>query len=115
LRARVGELDAALVAVEEAHAELLLELADLLADRRLGDVQPLRGAAEVPLFGGSDEVPEVSELHHYLPGAIGVRPDRRGRPSVACGDCRAADASAKYPQTGRFGRFSRRSDRSGRT
>ena len=44
-------------------ADLLLELADLLAERRLGHVQPLRRAAEVQLLGDGDEVAKVSELH----------------------------------------------------
>src|SRR5581483_6714478 len=50
-------------AVKEAHPELLLELAHLLADGRLGDVQPLRSAAEMQLLRDGDEVPQVSEFH----------------------------------------------------
>ncbi|GAA3778497.1 hypothetical protein GCM10022206_16830 [Streptomyces chiangmaiensis] len=49
--------------MKQVHAELGLELADLLGQRRLGHVQPLRGAAEVTLLGDSDEVPEVPEIH----------------------------------------------------
>jgi hypothetical protein len=49
--------------MKQVHAELGLELADLLGQRRLGHVQPLRGAAEVTLLGDSDEVPEVSQIH----------------------------------------------------
>ena len=55
--------DAALGAVEELDAELLLELADLLAYCRLRDVQALRRAAEVQLLGDGDEVPQVTEFH----------------------------------------------------
>jgi hypothetical protein len=60
--ARVREGDAALAAVEEPDPELLLELADLLAHRRLDDVQTLRGLAEVKLLRDRDEVHRVPEL-----------------------------------------------------
>ena len=60
---RIGEQDAALRAVEQLHAELGLELADLLADGGLRDVQALRRAPEVQLLGDSDEVPQVAEFH----------------------------------------------------
>src|SRR3954469_15351498 len=63
--ARRGQRDAAVRAVEEPDAELVLELADLLADGRLGDVEPLPGAAEVQLFGDGDEVPEMAEFHRW--------------------------------------------------
>src|SRR5437879_4044735 len=46
--------------IEEPDAELLLELADLFAQRRLGDVQSLGGPTEVQLLGHCDEVPKVS-------------------------------------------------------
>src|SRR5690606_10209940 len=38
-------------------------LPNLLAERRLGDVEALGRPAEVQLLGDRDEVPEVSELH----------------------------------------------------
>ena len=53
------ELDAARGAVEQRLAELGLEAADLLRERRLRDVQPRGGAAEVPLLGDGDEVAQV--------------------------------------------------------
>src|SRR5206468_4029652 len=40
-----------------------LEVADLPAERRLRDVQPLGGSAEVQLLRHGDEVAEMSELH----------------------------------------------------
>jgi hypothetical protein len=49
--------------VQQPHAELLLELADLLGQRRLGHVQALGGAAEVALLGHGDEVVELPDLH----------------------------------------------------
>ena len=58
-----SELDAAGGAVEQRLAELGLEAADLLRERRLRDVQPRSGAAEVPLLGDGDEVAQVPELH----------------------------------------------------
>ncbi len=58
-----GQLDLALVAQQQRRADLLLELADLLAQRRLGHVQALRGTAEVQLLGDGDEVAQVAELH----------------------------------------------------
>jgi hypothetical protein len=42
----------------------LLELADRDTQRRLGHVQPFRGAAEVQLLGDGDEVAEVAKLGH---------------------------------------------------
>ena len=57
------ELDAARGPVQQRLAELGLEAADLLRERRLRDVQALGGAAEVPLLGDGDEVAQVSELH----------------------------------------------------
>ena len=62
-RAGRGQLDLALVAQQQRRADLLLELADLLAQRRLGHVQALRRAAEVQLLGDGDEVAQVAELH----------------------------------------------------
>ena len=43
-------------AVEQRDAQLLLELPDLLAERRLRDVQARRGPAEVQLLGDRHEV-----------------------------------------------------------
>lgn len=42
--------------VKQGHAKLLFEAADLVTQRRLGDVQPLGGAAEVKLLGNRNEV-----------------------------------------------------------
>ena len=41
--------------IEERGSQLSLERLDLAAERRLGDLQALGGAAEVPFFGDSDE------------------------------------------------------------
>ena len=45
------------------HTELSLERRDLLAQRRLDDVKPLRCTAEVHVLGNCDEVAKVAELH----------------------------------------------------
>jgi hypothetical protein len=42
--------------IEQGHAEPLLEAANLLTQRRLRDVQPGGGAAEVKLLGDGDEI-----------------------------------------------------------
>ena len=57
------ELDAARGPVEERLPELGLEAADLLRQRRLGDVQAFGGTAEVPLLGHGEEVAQVPQLH----------------------------------------------------
>jgi hypothetical protein len=62
-------------AVQEHHAELGLELADLLAHCRLGDVEPLRRAPEVKLLGDGDEVAEMSQFH-AMKGALYESPGR---------------------------------------
>ena len=61
--ARLGELHLALGAVEQLDPELFFELADLMAERRLAEMQPLGGAAEVQGFCQRDDVAKVSQLH----------------------------------------------------
>ena len=56
--------DPARAAREELDAELALEPADALAQRRLSHVQALGGAAEVELLRHGDEVPEVAQQVH---------------------------------------------------
>ncbi|KAG1392470.1 hypothetical protein G6F59_014589 [Rhizopus arrhizus] len=53
-------------AFEQLHAQFFLELADLTAERRLGDVQPGGGTREAAFFRHGLEVAQVSELHGYL-------------------------------------------------
>ena len=52
--------DGLTVAAQEIDAKFDLELAHLLAHRRLGDVQQLGGAVEVQLLGDRDEVPQAA-------------------------------------------------------
>jgi hypothetical protein len=57
------ERDAAFRPCEQADVELPFERDDLLAQRRLDDVQTLCRTAEVHLLRDGDEVPEMAELH----------------------------------------------------
>ena len=57
-----GELNLAAGAHEQLRAEGALELADLVAQRRLGDVEPRSGAAEVELLGDGQEVTKQARL-----------------------------------------------------
>ena len=58
-----GELDLARAAIEELDVELLLEPADLLAERRRRDAQSLRGATEVQLLGEHAEIADHVDRH----------------------------------------------------
>jgi hypothetical protein len=58
--AGAGEFDGAGGAGEEGVAEDVFELANLLGERRLGDVKAVGGTAEVELLGYGDEVAEVA-------------------------------------------------------
>ncbi len=48
---------------EELAAQLVLQQPDLVAQRRLGHVEPLGRAAEVQLLGDRHEVAELTQLH----------------------------------------------------
>ena len=65
-RPGVGQVDPARGPVQQGDAELGLELADLLGQRRLGHVQPFGGPPEVPLLGDGHEVAQVAELHALI-------------------------------------------------
>ena len=58
-----GERHAAAVALEQARAHVGFELLDGQRQRRLRHGQPLRGAAEVQLFGQHGETAQVTEFH----------------------------------------------------
>ncbi|MNN04923.1 hypothetical protein D3C81_1176640 [compost metagenome] len=61
--AGLAQRHSAVGALEQAHAQLLLQRLDLLAQRRLGNAQLQGGAAEVQLFGNGDEIAQVAEFH----------------------------------------------------
>ena len=58
-----GEGDRFGGAAEEFDAKFFLEIADLAAEGRLGDVEALGGAGDVLFLGHDDEVAEVPEFH----------------------------------------------------
>lgn len=67
--------------LEQRRAELVLEAADLAAERRLRDVQATRGAADVLLLGDGDEVAQLGEAHAprvWAVRAAGQAVDREG-------------------------------------
>ena len=63
--ARLGQLDPARLAPEQLHVELGFERADLLAERRLLDAEPLGRAGDVTLLGDGDEIAEVAQFHSH--------------------------------------------------
>ena len=65
----VGEPHLAGRSGEEIDPEVAFELSDRGAERRLGHVHPLRGAAEVQLLRHGDEVAQVAQLDHLQAGA----------------------------------------------
>src|SRR5712691_4464428 len=61
--AGLGDGGAAAEAIEQAHAQLVLKGADMLRDRRLGEVQRVRGLGEGAELGDFDEDLELPEVH----------------------------------------------------
>jgi hypothetical protein len=60
---RRGHLHAPARPREQLAAQLVLQQPDLVAQRRLGHVEPLGGAAEVQLLGDRHEIAELTQLH----------------------------------------------------
>jgi hypothetical protein len=54
-------------AIEQPHAELAFQPGELLAHRRLPDVQPLGGAHERAGVRDRREVPQLAQLHRAPP------------------------------------------------
>jgi hypothetical protein len=65
--ARVGQVDALLLPLEQHHVEPPLELRDLPAQRRLRHVLALGGLRHAAGLGGGDEVAQLVELHGREP------------------------------------------------
>ena len=61
--ARLGQRHLLVAAVEQHHAQFFLELADLVRQRGLRDVQPLGRAGEVERARQGDEVTQVPQFH----------------------------------------------------
>ena len=57
--AGIGQAHRPGAAFDQGDAQFLLQLLDLAAQRRLGDVEPLRRAREVLLVRHGDEVAQV--------------------------------------------------------
>jgi 2-methylisocitrate lyase-like PEP mutase family enzyme len=57
-----GERDMTAVASKQLRPQRRLQAPNLLAERRLGDMQPLRGPGEVQLFRHGDEITQVTEM-----------------------------------------------------
>ena len=57
-----GEGDVAPVAGEQLRPQRRLQAPYLLAERRLGNMQPLRGPGEIQLFRHGDEITQVTEV-----------------------------------------------------
>lgn len=79
-----GEPDALLAAFEQGESQVLLQLGDLPAERRLGDVQALGGTADVFVLGHGDEVAQLSQVKHVGPRRTQVCPSKSW--TVSCRD-----------------------------
>jgi hypothetical protein len=77
-------MDAPGGAVEEPHAQLAFEPADLLAHRRLDDADPLGGDAESALLGDGHEVLQLAQFHP-APRFISIRDDPGSKAPVVRG------------------------------
>ena len=49
--------------MKQLDPQLVFELPDLMAQRRLAQIQPLGGAAEVQRLGQRDDVAKVAQFH----------------------------------------------------
>ena len=58
-----GERDAARLAVEQHHPDLVLQAPDRLGQRRLADAEPGRGAAHGATLGDREEVLDRPQVH----------------------------------------------------
>ncbi len=63
----LGQLHAVGQALQQRSAELTLQRADLLGERRLGDREPLGGARERPLFDDRQQVGDLAQIHFTAP------------------------------------------------
>jgi hypothetical protein len=51
-----------LITSEQVKSMLFFEVGNLLAERRLGDMQSVRGSREVPLFGQDNDGVQVADF-----------------------------------------------------
>ncbi len=59
----VGQLDVPFGPVEQRNSQFRFELPNLLAERRLAQMEPLGGPAEVQRVGHGHDVPQMTKLH----------------------------------------------------
>jgi len=82
--AGISQRDVMTAPIEQGDTNVLLKLANLLAERRLRGVQPGRSARKVQLFGHRHEVPQMPQFHpERLDGAAKNR--NPGIPAVSRG------------------------------
>src|SRR5206468_3352856 len=60
---RLRQMDITFRAIEKPDSNLIFEIANLLAQGRLGDVKLFRRSAEMKLFCNCDNIPQQSELN----------------------------------------------------
>ena len=85
---RGGQPDALALAVQQRRADDLLQAPDLLAQRRLGDVHPLRRMGEGARVGDRHEVAQVPEFDAERARATGAcLQDRAGHCQLLFGLC----------------------------
>lgn len=60
----VGDCDSATRAHEELDAQLILQLANRMGERGLGDVEPLGSPTEVQFLADRDEVAQMANINH---------------------------------------------------
>jgi hypothetical protein len=58
------------LAREQAHAHLLLESGYLFGERRLRDLEPMRGTMKIELLGGDHEISEMPKLDVSVPSFL---------------------------------------------
>jgi hypothetical protein len=56
---------------EKRDSKLVFQLLDLLAERRLGDVNDLSRAPEIQFFGNGDEIFQMAQFH-VRPGNLTI-------------------------------------------
>ena len=79
----LGEFHAARQAMKQGRAQLPLELADLRAEGRLFDSEPLGCAPEMQLLGNRYEITQMPELHAPTTGVGRLGTFRRHREKLA--------------------------------
>ena len=75
--ARRGQPHPVAAAVQQRRADDLFQPPDLLAERRLGDEQPLCGVGEGARLGDRDEIPQMPQFKALW--RLGVRPGKPDR------------------------------------